>query len=82
MILTKDRHTSCGMAVRCSSRCSLRQTTHSQSPRSPPVISVSSKGLKYLQNLAGEQEAVHDFSFEELADVEDLMRVVDPDQDL
>lgn len=40
---------------------------------------ITLKVLKYLQNLAGEQEAVHDFSFEELTDVEDLMRVVDPD---
>lgn len=36
----------------------------------------------YLQDLAGEQEAVHYFSFEELTDVEDLVRVVDPDEDL
>lgn len=82
MILTNDRHTSCGTAVRCSSRCSLRQTKHNWSLRSQPVVSITSKVLKYLQNLAGEQEAMHYFSFEELTDVEDLMRVVDPDEDL
>lgn len=36
----------------------------------------------YLQDLAGEQEAMHHFSFEELPDVEDLMRVMHPDEDL
>lgn len=35
-----------------------------------------------LQDLAGEQEAMHHFSFEELPDVEDLMRVMHPDEDL
>lgn len=36
----------------------------------------------YLQDLAGEQEAMHHFSFEELPDVEDLMRVMYPNEDL
>lgn len=69
------------MAVRCSSRCSFRQTQHSWSlgGGAQPVVPVTQKELKYLQDLAGEQEAMHDLSFEELTDVEDLMRVVDPD---
>lgn len=36
----------------------------------------------YLQDLAGEQEAMHHLGFEEQPDVEDLMWVVLPDEDL
>lgn len=41
-----------------------------------------SPAAAHLQDLAGEQEAMHHFSFEELPDVEDLMRVMHPDEDL
>jgi len=41
-----------------------------------------SQDASYLQDLAGEQESVHHLGLEELPDVEDLLRVVHPDQDL
>lgn len=43
---------------------------------------LSTLSTTYLQDLASEQEAMHHFSFEKLTDVEDLMRVMHPDEDL
>lgn len=38
--------------------------------------------MSYLQHLAGQQEAMHNSSVEELTYVEDLIGVMDPDEDL